>query len=69
MTVATLAVGYTVIQLKSIQIKGGINMRFWDNDFDRAFDKAVEELFWEEKAKQAMKNINIANSQKLIGAQ
>jgi hypothetical protein len=44
-------------------------MRFWDNDFDRAFDKAVEELFWEEKAKQAMANINIANPQKLIGAQ
>lgn len=44
-------------------------MRFWDNDFDRAFDKAIDELFWEEKARQAMENINIANLQKLIGAQ
>ena len=69
MTVATLAVGYTVIQLKSIQIKGGINMRFWDNDFDRAFDNAVDELFWEEKAKQKMAEINIGNPQKVIGAQ
>ena len=44
-------------------------MRYYDNDFDRAFDEAVDELFWEEKAKQAMENINIANPQKLIGAQ
>ena len=44
-------------------------MRYWDNDFDRAFDNAIDELFWEEKAKQAMAEINIGNPQKLIGAQ
>lgn len=44
-------------------------MRFWDNDFDRAFDNAIDELFWEEKAQQKMADIDIANPQKLIGAQ
>ena len=44
-------------------------MRYYDNDFDRAFDEAVDELFWTEKAKQVMEDIDIANPQKLIGAQ
>lgn len=43
-------------------------MRYYDNDFDRQFDEAVDELFWEEKAKQIMAEINIGNPQKLIGA-
>ena len=44
-------------------------MRYWDNDFDRKFDEALDELFWQEKANEALANVNISNAQKLIGAQ
>ena len=44
-------------------------MKFWDNDKDRAFDEALDELFWEEKAKQAQELMDIGNPAKVIGAQ
>lgn len=44
-------------------------MRFWDSDFDRQFDEAVDELFWEQKARENAEKQNISNQQKLIGAQ
>lgn len=40
-------------------------MKFWSNDFDEALD----ELFWEQKAKENTEQQNISNPQKLIGAQ
>lgn len=45
-------------------------MRYWDNDFDRAFDEAIDEMMREDRAlKEAYDNAQIGNSQKLIGAQ
>ena len=49
-------------------------MRYWDNDFDRQFDEALDELMKEERALLALANehqqmVNIGNPQTLIGAQ
>ena len=55
-------------------------MRYWDNDFDRQFDEALDELIkqncqgytdeqLEEMYQDHLQRINIGNAQKLIGAQ
>ena len=49
-------------------------MRYWDNDFDRQFDEALDELMKEERALLALAEENrqmvkIGNPQTLIGAQ
>ena len=49
-------------------------MRFWDNDFDRQFDEALDELIKEERtllalAEENQQMVNIGNPQTLIGAQ
>lgn len=47
-----------------IDWKEGIKMEYWDNDFDRVFDEAIDEL--ERKAKEKR---DISDPVKLIGAQ
>lgn len=45
-------------------------MRYWDNDFDRKFDEAIDEMMREERELiEAQYNAQIGNAQKLIGAQ
>ena len=44
-------------------------MRYYDTTFDKAFDDAVDALYWEQKAKENADYVNIGNPQKLIGAQ
>lgn len=44
-------------------------MKFWDNDIDRQIDEALDELFWQEKARQAQELMDIGNPVKVIGAQ
>ena len=48
-------------------------MRYWDNDKDRMFDEALDELIREqreldEQAQRAYEIQNIGNAQVLIGA-
>lgn len=45
-------------------------MMYWDNDKDRAFDEAIDEMIREERAlRESYENAHIGNIQKLIGAQ
>ena len=45
-------------------------MRYWDNDFDRMFDEAIDEIAKEERYLLSKENeYNICDPVKLIGAQ
>lgn len=45
-------------------------MRYWDNDFDRKFDEALDEMAKEEQYLLSKENeYNIDNPVKVIGAQ
>jgi len=59
--------------------KGEKKMRFWDNDFDRKFDEAIDELMRQERQEyteqelddmyqEHLHKINIGNPMKLYGA-
>ena len=48
-------------------------MRYWDNDKDRQFDEALDEMMKEERAtiahlEEAQWNANIGNPMKVMGA-
>lgn len=49
-------------------------MRYWDNDFDRKFDDAIDELIkaereqLDEQAQEAFERANISNPLALMGA-